>query len=148
MFVIGNLVDSTRPLVLAYVINVLQTGGENLTNQVLLGLGVYAGIGVVFWAFHGPARCMERIAGFHSTKAYADHLYKLIVGYPLRWHRDHHSGSTIDRVTKSYQALHDFSNNGFSLVQTVVSIVTALIFIIWIFPLGGAISVVTAGIIC
>ncbi len=145
MFVIGNLIDSTRPLVLAYVINILQQGGADLIEKVLWGLGAYAGIGVVFWMFHGPARYLERIAGFQSTKAYADHLYKLVVSYPLQWHRDNHSGSTIDRITKSYQALHDFSNNGYGLIQTVISIIMALVFIIWIFPLGGIISVITAG---
>jgi len=48
----------------------------------------------------------------------------------VRWHKDHHSGQTHDKIEKGAHALRDFVSHGYSYVETFVTIFAASIILI------------------
>jgi ABC-type multidrug transport system fused ATPase/permease subunit len=68
--------------------------------------------------------------------------YDKIIHLPLAWHREHHSGDTINRARQAYEALKTFFDYGFAYFQTVARILIAIGAIMWFSPLFGAIAMV------
>ncbi|MEJ0104419.1 MAG: hypothetical protein WDO19_18445 [Bacteroidota bacterium] len=48
-----------------------------------------------------------------SARNFLEELYHQTLHLPVKWHQDHHSGATINRIRKAYEALKDFFQNGF-----------------------------------
>ncbi|HTE30299.1 MAG TPA: ABC transporter ATP-binding protein [Chryseolinea sp.] len=59
----------------------------------------------------------------------------------MKWHQDHHSGATINRIRKAYEALKDFFQNGFMYMYALSRFSFSFIAMIFFSPLFGAISV-------
>jgi ATP-binding cassette, subfamily B, bacterial len=143
MFVFANLVDLSKPMILALMLNEIQKGIDaTLFAKIFTYLLVYAGATLGFWLLHGPARVIERIASFEATKNYTDFLYGKIASLPLKWHRDHHSGYTIDRMRKSIDALQRFSQDSYNYIQSAVRLLGSFAVILWIFPSSAFIALI------
>ena len=140
MFVIVNLVASIQPVLWGYYVNFLQTGEGDLLQGTLLYGGVYVALIFVWWAFQWPARLMERRMAFDISERLLLETYDKVVHLPLGWHREHHSGDTINRARRAYEALKGFFDNGFAYFQTLARMFIAIAAIIYFSPVFGAIA--------
>lgn len=141
MFVMANLVLAAHPLLYGWFIQSIQQDAQGTLHNVWLYGGAYLGLILLEWAFHGPARVMERKLAFDLSRNFLDELYHQSLHLPIRWHQDHHSGATINRIRKAYEALKDFFQNGFMFLHAFAKFIFSFIAIIWFSPLFGAIGV-------
>jgi ABC-type multidrug transport system fused ATPase/permease subunit len=136
MFFCGNLVASAQPLVLSKLINAAQnSGGPEAIHTILWLSFLYGALTLAFWGFHGPARLIERRVAFNISRTFVAKLYSVVTEMPLRWHQDHHSGNTINRIRKAERALFQFMQGQFVtiqiLVRTTLSILLLAFFSVW-----------------
>lgn len=141
MFVMANLVLAAHPLLYGWFIQSIQKDAEGTLHNVWVYGGAYLGLILLEWAFHGPARVMERKLAFDLSRNFLDELYHQALHLPIRWHQDHHSGATINRIRKAYEALKDFFQNGFMFLHAFAKFIFSFVAIIWFSPLFGAIGV-------
>lgn len=144
LFIGSNLIFSSLPILYGWFIDQLQQEGSDIIADAWLYAGVYLGINLLFWAFHWPARLLERELAFHLSGNLLQTSYEQLVELPLRWHRDHHSGDTINRVRRAYQAIRSFFDNGFAYFQTAARMVFALAGLVYFSPLFGGIALLIA----
>ena len=135
-----NLLASLQPVIYGMFVDYLQTGSGDLLVGSLLYVAVYVGLILLYWAFHWPARIMERQMAFDLSQRLLLQTYERVIHLPLGWHRAHHSGDTINRARKAYEALKNFFDNGFLYFQTIVRMLLALAAIIYFSPLFGAVA--------
>lgn len=148
-FTLANTVVLVQPLILAHVLNQIQTIGihrENL-GSLLAFLALFLLQDFVFWMFHGPARVMEMRTAFEVRAKYKEELMSGTLDLPLSWHVDHHSGDTIDKIEKGTRGIYEFTEHGFQVVEAFVRFVGSLIAIaifnvhsiaVVVFLFGGA----------
>ncbi|MGG7663509.1 ABC transporter ATP-binding protein [Dyadobacter sp. BHUBP1] len=141
MFVMANLVLAAHPLLYGWFIQSIQQDAEGTLRNVWVYGGAYLGLILLEWAFHGPARVMERKLAFDLSRNFLDELYHQALHLPIRWHQDHHSGATINRIRKAYEALKDFFQNGFMFLHAFAKFIFSFVAIIWFSPLFGAVGV-------
>ena len=132
-----------EPVVIGSLLNTIQ--GIATVSDPVRSLGILfalmIGINIVFWALHGPARVLETTTAFHARNAYADHLFTTVTALPVQWHKDHHSGQTMNRMRKATHALNDFMSNSYQIIEMVMRLVGSTIAIFWLFPMAGLIAV-------
>ena len=131
LLMFANCFMLLQPVVLERVINTVQAGGPNLINNAIFWCSMYASTILGFWMLHGPARIIERRLAFNIYYRFVNDLYRKVTEMPLRWHQDHHSGNTINRVTKAGKALFQFAQDQFILVQLAVRFIGCLLFLAW-----------------
>ncbi len=133
-----------QPIILAYIVNTLQKGGETMVADALLWCGAYAGAILAFWGLHGPSRVIERRVAFTVYRSFVSSLYRKVTELPLRWHADHHTGDTINRVTKAGKALFKFAGEQFIPIGLSVRFVGSLVFLAlyswWVAAVAFAVS--------
>ncbi len=143
LFLGANVVLLLEPVVIGQLLNAIQRIGvleDPVTTLGTLFL-LMIGIQVMFWLLHGPARVLETTNAFHARNAFADRLFRIVTGLPVQWHRDHHSGQTINRMRKSTSALHDFLANGFQVIEMLMRLIGSVLAIFLLFPVAGAIAI-------
>src|ERR1700742_1827906 len=117
MFVLANLTWSLNPLLFGWFVARLQLDTTHVWHYVLLYAAGYNGIKFVQWCFHGPARIMERTLAFQLCRNFLQERYHQVLHLPVKWQQDHHSGATINRVRKAYEALREFYDRGFIFIE-------------------------------
>jgi ABC-type multidrug transport system fused ATPase/permease subunit len=140
LFTVSNLVVSLVPILWGWFINKLQLEGAATLRSLWLYVGAYFGIHLLNWACHYPARLMERDLAFRLSRNMLDELYHKIVHLPVGWHQNHHSGNTINRVRKAYEALRNFFDFGFAYFQTLTKMIFALAALVYFSPLFGGLA--------
>src|SRR5687767_7116687 len=113
LFVLANITVALNPLFYGWFVSNVQKHGTAVLSVTWMYVAGFLGLRLLEWGFHGPARVMERKLAFHVSTNFMDELYKKVLHLPVDWHQDNHSGSTISRLQKAYQALRDFFQNGF-----------------------------------
>jgi ABC-type bacteriocin/lantibiotic exporter with double-glycine peptidase domain len=93
------------------------------------------------WGFHGPARIIERRLAFNLSRNFLHELYHQTLHLPVKWHEDHHSGATINRIRKAYEALKEFFQNGFLYLYAITKFFSSFIAMLFFSPLYGGIGV-------
>ncbi|WP_215238257.1 ABC transporter ATP-binding protein [Dyadobacter helix] len=141
MFVLANVVLAMHPLLYGWFVESIQKDPAAVLSNVWIYAGIYLGLTLLEWAFHGPARVMERELAFDLSRNFLDEMYHQALHLPIRWHQDHHSGATINRIRKAYEALKDFFQNGFMFLHAFSKFIFSFIAIIWFSPLFGSIGV-------
>ncbi|WP_116128200.1 ABC transporter ATP-binding protein [Lewinella sp. IMCC34183] len=140
MFLCVNLIVSLQPIIFGYFVNYLQEGrGDLLTGAWIYG-GAYMATILGFWAFQWPARLMERRLAYDISRRLLMETYERVVHLPLEWHRRHHSGDTINRTRKAYEALKTFFDDGFVYFQTLVRMFISIVAIVWFSALFGGVA--------
>ena len=128
-FIIAGIFDLLSPLVIGSVFNSVQgsiTTSLELRNLILLIFSLLF-IKIGFWIFHGIARYVETRNAFFVHRNYVNSKIDKVLELPIKWHKDHHSGDTIDKVNKGSNALSAFSSYiTFQLIYAVTSIVGSL----------------------
>lgn len=147
MFTVVNVLSSVMPIVYGYYVNFLQEGEGDLLRGTLYYVLVYLAVILVIWCFQWPARLMERRMAFDISQKLLMESYDRIIHLPLAWHREHHSGDTINRARKAYEALKTFFDYGFAYFQTITRMILALAAIVYFSPLFGAIACFFGGAI-
>lgn len=141
------IVSLCVPMVIARFMNAVQhQRGDELIHQVFVIMGLYLGLEVLFWLLHGPSRVIETVVAFRVKQNSQSSLLNKSTALPMRWHRDHHSGETIDQVAKATQALHDFTEGGFEVLHLMTRFIGAVVVLFWIMP-AAATAVVTIGVL-
>jgi ATP-binding cassette subfamily B protein len=142
MFAIANVVVAMNPLFYGWFVSEVQTKGAAVIDTAWLYVGGFILLRLIEWAFHGPARVMERQLAFQVSKNFLDDLYKKVLGLPLDWHQHHHSGSTINKLRKAYDALKDFFQQGFIYLYSFGKFVFSFGAMLYFSPLFGGIGVI------
>jgi ATP-binding cassette subfamily B protein len=116
------------PLVVGRFINRAQSAvseGDLLACGALLCSTI--ALSVLAWAFHYPSRVGEAVTSYFVRRNFQFSLLTMVTRLPMRWHTEHHSGDTIDRIAKAGSALSDFSDASFMVLQLFTRFVVALV---------------------
>ncbi len=150
LFVIGNTVWLFEPYVIGKILNAVQQSEEDpsAASSILRSLAMLVGLSAGFWLFHGPARVLERTNAFHVRTAFKQHLFSVITALPLQWHKNHHSGQTINRISKATNALFSFAQDGYQLIEMIVRPIGALVALTILFPMATVAAVVAMSLAC
>lgn len=141
MYFLAQLLALAEPWVIGSMLNAVQADiASGATQQVLwhikMYLGMYLGIQFFFWMLHGPARLIERATAFEIANRYKAHMFYCLTHLPLSWHRQHHSGESIDHINRATSAISGFFQNGFDLIYMVLRLIGTLIVLYCFMPLS------------
>lgn len=140
MFIAAYLVWSLTPLLFGWFIDKLQTDSPHALHYALLYVAGYIAIKLVQWAFHGPARIMERGLAFRLGRNFLQERYHQVLHLPVKWQQDHHSGATINRIRKAYDALREFFGHGFMYINVVMKFLVSVGAMLYFLPFYGIIA--------
>lgn len=141
LFVCANVVAAMNPLWFGWYINQIQKPNADILQMTIYyGLG-YLGLSFSEWLFHGPARVWERQLAFNLSRNFLQEKYHQTLHLPVKWHQDNHSGSTINRIRKAYEALKNFFQDGFMFLHAFSKFFFSLGAMLIFSPLYGAIGV-------
>lgn len=145
MFLAAQLISICEPWVIGRLLNAVQIGGAKATvlHAVYFYAGCYLAIQTFFWLFHGPARVMERWVAFQLRSRYKARLFQQASQLTLQWHRDNHSGETIDKINRATAALYEFTGNSFMLVYMFLRLTSAHVLLFSVVPFAGIAALVT-----
>src|SRR5690349_23169928 len=122
LFMLAQATALLEPYVLGLMLNAVQdditrgaAGNAQLLHDVIYYMSIFVGLKVIFWSIHGPTRLWERYVAFEITYAYKAHMFKTVTELPLKWQREHHSGESIDKINRAYNALSDFFQGTFDI---------------------------------
>jgi len=146
LFLLTNGVAVLLPLLYGWFVGSLQYDGENVLKYLWMFALGYFGLTLVKWMFHGPGRILERKLAFEISAAYLDQLIVRLLNTNVDWHKDHHSGSVMNRLKKSHAALRNFFQNGFMYFETILQLLISITAMIWFAPMYGMLAVAIAGI--
>lgn len=154
-FFIAGLITLATPLVIGLIFNSIQKNGIASQSELykLIGLiSLLLAIDIGFWAFHGPGRVLEGRTGFFVSRNYKNDKIRKVLDLPMSWHKDHHSGDTIDKINNSTSAIEGFSQHTtFQVVYGLTNIIISTIILFIFSKLAGILalvfSVLTIGLI-
>lgn len=141
MFIVANVIFSLNPLLLGWFIGKAQADFSQVWTYSLYYVGAYISLKLIEWCFHGPARIMERNLAFNISRNFMQEKFHQTLHLTAKWHQDHHSGATINRIRKAYEALRGFFDTGFGYVYTLTKFVFSVSAILYFSPLFGSIAV-------
>jgi ATP-binding cassette, subfamily B, bacterial len=141
LYVLSNLAAAAHPLVYGWFIDGLQRKGTEVIKNTWMYIGAFMILRLLEWCFHGPARVMERDLAFKISSNFMQDIYHKVLHLPMKWHRFHHTGSTINLVRKGYEALKEFFQAGFVYLSSFSKFVFSFIAMIYFSPLFGGIAV-------
>lgn len=141
LFVLANVVVAMHPLLFGWFVESIQRKGSSALEIAGWYAGGFMGLKVLEWAFHGPARVMERRLAFNLSRNFLDELYHQTLHLPVSWHKDHHSGATINRIRKAYDALKSFFQNGFIYLHALSKFLFSFGAMLYFSPVFGLIGV-------
>ncbi len=140
MFVLSNVMVALEPIIWGLFINELQKTGINAIRSAWIYVAAFLFLRLADWAFHGPARIMERELGFNLSRNFLQEMYHKALHLPVKWHQDHHSGATINRIRKAYEALKEFFQDGFMYLHALAKFVFSFAAILYFAPVFGFIA--------
>ncbi|MEM9824176.1 MAG: ABC transporter ATP-binding protein [Bacteroidota bacterium] len=147
-FVFSNLVHALEPILWGLFINQVQLQGIDILQSAWMYVGAYLMVRLIDWFFHGTARIMERELAFNMSKRFLQELYFKAVHLPVKWHQDNHSGATINRIRKAYEALRGFFQHGFEYLHSMSKFILSFAAMIYFAPLFGSLALLMgAGIV-
>jgi ATP-binding cassette subfamily B protein len=146
MFVVSNVIVATNPLFYGWFVNKIQQHGIDALKVVCWYALGFLGLRLFEWAFHGPARVMERQLAFNVSRNFQDELLNKVLNLPVSWHQQNHSGATINKLRKAYEALRDFYQNGFIYLYSFGKFLFSFTAMIYFSPIFGSIGILLGAI--
>ena len=141
MFILSNIAHGLTPILWGWFIDDLQRNGTAVIRSVWIYAGSYLLLHFIDWGFHGRARVKERVLAFNMSKNFLEEMYHKAIHLPVKWHQDNHSGATINRIRKAYEALNDFFQNGFMYLGVIAKLVFSIGAILYFSPKFGLIAI-------
>lgn len=145
LFILASGTFAVAPLLYGWFIDAVQ-GGTDQLKYALLYAGLYFLLRLAEWALHGSARVLERKLAFNLSRNFLQELYHQTLHLPVKWQQDNHSGATINRIRKAYEALKDFFQNGFMYLYALTKFVSSFVAMLLFSPLFGGIGIVLGAI--
>jgi ABC-type multidrug transport system fused ATPase/permease subunit len=142
MFIFANLAYALNPILLGWFIDRIVRDSAHIPHYVMLYAAGFIGIKFLQWCFHGPARIMERSLAFHLSRNFLQERYHQVLHLPVKWQQDHHSGATINRIRKAYEALREFFDKGFMYVYALGKFFVSVTAMLYFSPLYGGIAII------
>jgi ATP-binding cassette, subfamily B, bacterial len=152
MFALAQAMMLAEPYIIGKLINCIQAGvtgvatgsisRDHLMDQVKMYLLIYFVTQVGFWVFHGPGRLLERFVAFNMKAAYKGKLFATLTKLPLKWHREHHSGDSIDKVNRASNSLFEFYDTSFEIAYMFFRLIGSMIVLCLFMPEAGLIATV------
>ncbi len=139
-FLISNLIHSLEPILWGLFINEVQRQGSAILQSAWMYVGAYLVVNLVDWYFHFTARITERELAFDLSRNFLQELYFKAVHLPVKWHQDNHSGATINRIRKAYEALKNFFQHGFEYIHSIIKFILSFAAMLYFAPLFGGIA--------
>lgn len=129
----ANIILLADAIVVARAFNDVQFSSSDpkLLHNLIFNLSLLLAIILVFWLLHGISRVIERENAFLMRKNYKEAMISKVLALPFEWHKNHHSGETIDKINKSATSLYDFASDTFMVNSAVVRILGSLIAIVF-----------------
>lgn len=156
MFALAQAMMLAEPYIIGKLINCLQAGvtgaatstlqRDHLMDQVKFYLLIYFVTQVGFWVFHGPGRLLERYVAFNMKATFKGKLFSTLTKLPLKWHREHHSGDSIDKVNRASNSLFEFFDTSFEIAYMFFRLIGSMAVLVWFMPGAGLISTVVTTI--
>ncbi len=141
LFILSNVVAMFNPILYGWFIDRIQQDNAHTLQHVFwFGLGFFF-LKIGEWAFHGPARVMERQLAFNLSRNFLMEMYHQALHLPVKWHQDNHSGATINRIRKAYEALKSFFQEGFMYLHALSKFVLSFGAMLYFSPLYGGIGI-------
>ncbi len=137
LFLIAGLINLITPYLIGTIFNSIQ---KTITTQEQLGslvvkIFMLLILTITHWIFHGSARILEQLTSFFVKKNYINDKIRIVLKLPIKWHKDNHSGDTIDKINNAASSLEDYSGQfSYEIVYGVISFVgsiAVLFFIDW-----------------
>jgi len=127
--VIANCIFLLEPLIIGRVFNSIQFSPDDpeLLGFLIRNLSLLIATIVGFWLFQGTSRIIEVSNAFLVRKNYKQTMFDRVLALPIEWHKDHHSGDTIDKINKASDHLHRFSSSIFMIVDSSTRFTGAMI---------------------
>jgi ABC-type multidrug transport system fused ATPase/permease subunit len=119
LFLIAQLIGAMHPLLFGWFVGHVQNDPARVMHFTLLFVAGYVGLKFTEWCLHGPGRIMERTLAFHLSRNFLREKYHQVLHVNAKWHQDHHSGATINRIQKGYDGLRNFFDRGFTFFYTL-----------------------------
>ena len=127
-YIIGKLLNTVQ----------LQTkAAPALMQEIFYTLAIYFFLQFTFWVFHGPARYLEMFLGFKIKLNYRTALFRMVTSLPLPWHRQHHSGESIDKINRAANSLGLYFEDGFQVSYMVFRLIGAQVMLCCFLPEAG-----------
>lgn len=135
------LLNLLEPYVLGRIFNSVQQAASTkaILHAVFQNLGIFFALQVAFWMLHGPSRILERRVAFEIRTSYEMNLFRTITAHSVQWHKNHHSGESIDKIKRASSSLGSFCENSFGLIHHIVRFAGSLIMLVWFMPSVGMI---------
>jgi ABC-type multidrug transport system fused ATPase/permease subunit len=135
LFFIAGIISLMTTLVVGWIFNSIQQtiNSDSELNKLILIIFLLLVIKVAFWTFHGTARIFEQITGFYVHRNYTNDKISKILELPVKWHKDNHSGDTIDKLNRGRDSLESFSSYyTFELMYILLNIFGSLIILFFV----------------
>lgn len=142
MFTLSNILSALEPIIWGLFINEIQKQGIDILYSGWIYVGAFMLIRLLDWVFHGNARVQERLVAFSMSQNFIEELYHKAVHLPVKWHQDNHSGASINRIRKAYEALRGFFSSGFRYIHAIYNFIFAFTAILYFSPLFGGVALV------
>ncbi len=129
-----------EPYVIGQLINTVQMhtkAPSELLPDIFNTLAIYFLMQFTFWMFHGPARYLEMFVGFHIKLNYRTALFRMVTSLPLAWHRQHHSGESIDKINRAANSLGTYFDDAFQVSHMVFRLIGAQVMLCCFLPSAG-----------
>jgi len=134
----AQLIRLAIPYFFAQAVNALQISGAEGLRAAGGYLALAFGAAVAAWMAHGPSRIVERFVALRIRGRFTNAAYARLTALSMEWHARHHSGDTIQRLSKAATALFGFSQNQFVYLQNLVNLVGPLVALCLVSTMTGA----------
>jgi len=136
LIVIAGLLQLVSPWIVGNIFNSIQSGQVTTEPELyhlffLIALLFLVELG--FRSFHGSARVLQRLTAFQTHRNYANDKIRKATELSVSWHKDNHSGNTIDRINKARSSIFTFAQHDlYQLVYIIINIFGSLALIFFI----------------
>ena len=143
IFALAQVVALCEPYVIGKLLNAVQedvaahAAGAKIFHDCCYYLAIFFAIKMGFWVFHGPGRVLERITQFHIQVAFKSRMFQILTELPLQWHREHHSGDSIDKINKAGTSLAAFFDSSFEVMYMLFRLIGTQIILYSFMPVAG-----------
>jgi ABC-type multidrug transport system fused ATPase/permease subunit len=141
LFGCSNLMFALYPVLYGWFIDTIQRDQSSVLRTAWRYGACYLLLKAIEWAFHAPARLMERQLAFNLSRNFLNERCHQALHLPLKWHEDHHSGATINRIRKAYESLRNFFDGGYLYVHALLKLVFSVTAMLYFSPVFGGVGV-------
>ncbi len=135
LFLIAGIISLLNPLVIGLIFNSIQetiTSSAELKKLIMM-IFLLLALNIGFWIFHGTGRIIEETTGFYVHRNYTNSKINKILELPIKWHKDHHSGDTIDKINRGRNSLNTVASSfTFDIAYGLINIFGSLIILLFV----------------